>query len=229
MYLIDDSYSITSGKRRLKSAFLKMLDYHKRKKTPHVYVAALKQGGDKLPLTIKPRRRSKVMMKPGNPLFRFRELSSLSPRKVNNALDTLTGKRRYEYLYPGIDEARMMIEAFCRKPANQLPCQRKVIVILSDGDPGLAHEKDFGDPKHKLPYALLDEVKRAGIELHTLCMGKSCDSEIARSSIYFRHYGNWRCGSAYYPKRICTGYCGGDIMRELATYTGGKFYGQYRP
>ena len=161
----------------------------------------------------------------------------LAGTTVTDAIDDLDLTGRTEYLYPGIALAREMIEKECLPPTpSSTPgvgtptptpkpwCSHKVIVVLGDGDPGLS-DNDYHASSPRvhdvLPEKELDKIAGLGIELHTVCIG-NCTWEIIRfsaSRLYnslprIIHRGFWY-----------TGYRGGDVMREIAKYTGGEFHG----
>ena len=269
MFLIDDtSSSVTrprslAHRRQLKSAFLNMLRVHRT--TTDVRVAALRHGAilpanrewfrfiltDQERKDLGGRRGGPYMFSPDpnapgrlltNPVAPFKAPSQLSPTLVAKAIEYLDIRGLAEYLYPGIDLARQMIEEECPPgPGTPTPtppgagtptptakpwCQRKVIVVLGDGDPGLAAADYYGTVARvqgKFPEQLLDRVKAAGIALHTLCAGNACTEKISRSDWWHGHSG--ACSNSRSAAIVCVAYRGGDLMRELAEYTGGEFHG----
>ena len=60
-------------------------------------------------------------------------------------------------------------------------CQRKVIVVLGDGDPGLtpAGADYFAASSEHLPMNLLQSLNDADIEVHALTLGVYADLQIA--------------------------------------------------
>ena len=227
-----------SSKAQLKAAFLKMLDDHQG--TGNVWVAALKHGG-RISGGLTEQKRRTLGVSGGNPyLFgnKFQALNNLPRAMVIKAMDDLASSSYSdELLYPGIDLARWMIERECSPAVGTLTptptpkprCKRKVIVVLGDGAPGIAAEDYFANSHDDLAGELLNRVKDAGIELHSLCIGYLCRSYIIRAGRYRYYAVRYNC-PPYDPNVSghCIGYRGGDVMRELAERSGGKFYGVVR-
>ena len=184
---------------------------------------------------------------PKNPKDPFRAPSQIANATVTDAIDALVFSDTDEYLYPAIDLAWEMIKTECPPPAAGTPtpppatgtptptpkpwCKHKIIVILGRGEPGKAADDYFHKTQQLtdvLPEELLERLKDLNIKLHTLCLGRvTCQHKQ-----YFRPHGHaYGPPNRYYtntatPKHLRdTGYRGGDIMRELATRTGGTFHG----
>ena len=190
----------------------------------------------------------------------FKAPAGISAGDVTNAVKSLYSKSGpypniHPYLYPGIELAREMIETECNlgpAPPMGAPaptststptptltpapwCQRKVIVILHDGNPGSAHESSYRNPVATIhnvdepPSAMMDRVVSAGIELRTLCASPGCNHKIVR---YRRAWGYYNGPSCYSTTDIfCLNLKGEEILEKLAERTrakgiGGKHYGQ---
>ena len=109
-------------------------------------------------------------------------------------------------------------------------------MILGDGDPGLTaadyYGADAGVPG-ELPKQLLDQVKAAGIALHTLCVGGACPLNIVRYSDWLHSFFEVCPVPSWYGigSHRCVAARGGDLMRDLAEYTranGGACHGYYQ-
>ena len=259
VFLIDDSGNVRWGGapariQGLKDGFRKLLAKY-RDPADNVRVAALMHGvtrtydrpiNDQEQRDLGGRRGGPYIFSPDpdgpgpfsiDPAAPFKALDQLTDTMVTDAIDLLVMAGGDALTYAGIDLAREAIISEC--PTNvdltlKPWCHRKVIVVLSGGDPGWGHSKYYAtNPKlpGELPEKLLDDVKDAGIKLDTICLAHyDCDEMfIIRFHIDYVHRG-YRCARGFCPPRegddyTCLGYRGGDVMRELAERTGGTFYG----
>ena len=243
VYLFEDSGRLAPHLSGLETAFKKLLADHKT--TPDLRVLALKHGGNGRPLN---RGLSQdwrdALGNPGlfNPyMLGFKTpvpLGSITDDMVTGALNRFYRPRgsvqHPQFLYPGIDKARKKIEDFCAIAANAPSCRHKVIVVLSNGIPGKA-DCDYFDQGAKrdgvhddLPEPLLDNVRKAGIELHTLCIGAFCQRQVAESpppDIYFYYHARPCTWSRWSPCWRSLGYRGGDLLEQIAQLAGGTFHG----
>ena len=252
VYLFDDTASLYGQTSQLKRSLLRLLATYKT--TPDVRVAALRHGGVSRGVQIyseiynnlggrrggpymfspDPSKRSGNLLK--NPQEPFKAPSQLSRTLIKNAIDDLSLGGDAEFLYPAINLAGRMIKQECPENVNLAVkpwCKRKIIVVLGDGEPGLAsgdYYPDVGKSPGELPEVLLDRINRNDVKLHTLCIGDACLVNIARETDTLRrlHFFPVACP----PTRnsyVCLGFRGGDLMRELAEYTGGKYHGYVPP
>ena len=244
VYLIDDTGSQRHLREELKRIFLKLLADHQA--TADVRVAALVHGDIARPLNSRyttilwDTERFTLGRGSGGPhMFGsgFKDPKDITPTDVINGINGLTLSAAREYLYPGIALAEKMMIKECPKPtptptvtaspiATPTPtptptprpwCQRKVIVILGDGNPGRAHSDYYLYSGSEMPDALMRAVRAADIALHTLCLGTACTNHIHITPGTRAHYDLPTC---------CARYKGADIMKKLAelSYKGGKHY-----
>ena len=228
VYLIDDSSSQGSLRQELERIFLKLLAVHKT--TPDVRVLALKHGGN-IPRTIIPltwQEQDTLGTSGGIAPYlfdrNFKEPKDLPPKAITDAVGGLALNRRNEYLYPAVDKALRDIEGFCSY--GDPWCDRKIVVVLGDGRPGRAHSRYFDPPDgidDEIPEKLLRSVKRAGVELHTICMGPACNHEIIRVDGLRYYYDKPTCPVPP-SKDKCLDLDGSAVMGNLAFYTNGTYY-----
>lgn len=245
VYLIDDTMSQRGSKALLKPAFLKLLSDWKDP-LDHVRVAALRHtnintrldpvhydslGGERYGpymFSPDPHNPGQLLRYPSDP---FKAVATLSDTLVADAIDDLDAVWSNEFLYAGIDLARRAIEKECPKSDHDLLlnkpwCYRKVIVVLGDGDPGTTRYHQYVNLHDKLATDVLNRVNDYDIEVHTLCFGSACDNDISYWNAWNVkwHYFHRLCPTRYPDHHRCI-YRGGDLMRKIAEYTGGKFYG----
>ena len=104
-------------------------------------------------------------------------------------------------------------------------CQDKVIVALSDGDPGITLPDYFHSRNDNLPGKLVDSISNDGIAVNTLCIytyhnifSLSCDDP---------HWLFYVSGNPLTEQRLL-GTKGKDLLEQIASATGGKYYGEVR-
>ena len=228
VYLIDDTGSQRYHREELKRIFWKLLAVHQT--TDNVRVAALAHGDitrtdDELDyLELFPHERDSLGR--GYPeLFTwgFTEPKHITPQHITVGIDSLTLLGRREYLYPGIALAQKMIETECKNPPW---CERKVIVVVGDGNPGQAAPDYFSPRSYALPKRLLDSVAAAEIELHTLCLGAACTNQITVREGSWLHFDRPSCTNPPGLMLACIGHSGDSLMAAIArrSYKGGKYY-----
>ena len=149
--------------------------------SPNVRVAALKHGYG--PPYLPPPAMETLKKN----LFDF-SLPADVPVDTLRAELTFKNATAWEQLYPGIMAAKEMIEVECPKDVDLVAkpwCQRKVIVALGDGDPGMSWTNTdyFPQPDAYLPTNLLSGLKKAEIQVDTLCVREWCKDEMYRCNL----------------------------------------------
>ena len=255
MYIINDTDYIQ--KKNLKPPFLYLLAANKRTPNVRVAALKHGDGlGSHLPrkypsYSLSTPERNDLGGRPGGPYMfspnpkdptdPFKDPSLLADATITAAINPLVFAGADEYLYPAIDLARRMIIAECPRGVDLTAkpwCYHKVIMLLGRGEPGKAADDYFHqgpqlDGVHdELPEALLDQLNHpdVNIKLHALCVANgSCRNKIYRLRDVYPQYAPYRYYTfASIPRlRWDIGYRGADILRELATQTGGVFHGSY--
>ena len=157
-------------------------------------------------------------------LFGFKAPKDVPLAKINE-VDGKGGGR--EQLYPAIEAARRMLQDEC--PAgvdmeSKPQCQRKVIVVIGDGDPGISStDSDYfaapNDYKTKVAEALLTRVEKSDIRVDTICIDKqSCHRGMFVKQV-------WEGTVEFYSASHTTGalYTGDYVLRNIAKDTGGTY------
>ena len=175
VYVIDNSGSLEPHKEALFDAFD---DLTGRASLPNVQLAAVKHGYSQDLRAGLPRRQSK----------RSRTACLLSVRRTIPWPIHYEEKLYFNYgitnsFYSAIMAAWEMIKDEC-PPGVDLDvkpwCERKVIMALGDGDPGVSpmNADDFPQPYADafLPTNLLSGLQKAGIRVDTLCVGRDVAS-----------------------------------------------------
>ena len=224
VYVIDNSPSLGLHRKALFDAFDGLTG---GASSPNVRLAAVKHGYSWWKVF-------HSVEKIKNSLFNFRAPDAIP---VNTLRGELSLSRYYEQLYPGIMAAWKMIEDEC-PPGDDLTakpwCQRKVIVALGDGDPGisLTNTDYFPQPYADafLPTNLLSGLKNAGIRVDTLCVGKRCKLRMRRCEdpkpglTMFAPF----CPSppaGPLGSEIPAGLLGSELMEAISSQTGGVYHG----
>ena len=234
VYVIDNTKTLLGSKKTLFKAFD---DLTGGASLPNVKLAALKHGylwwdGPTAVGTLK------------NNLFRFSPPDDTLANTLRGKLfldSPASNKLRYEQLYPGIMAAKEMIEEECPRDVDLVAnprCQRKVIVALSDGHPGVSPESTdyFPQPYADvlLPTNLLSGLKKAGIQVDTLCIGYLCEYKMGKcGSNPVQGYAAFGPGSLSWctsinlktPDNNKAHLRGREIMEELSSHTGGVYHG----
>ena len=216
VYVIDDSSSLKGSEEALLDAFD---DLTGGVSLPNVQLAALKHGyrwfwG----------RGFHSVEKIKNSLFAFRPPDDTL---VNTLRKKLSFNNGVEQLYPGIMAAKEMIEVECPKDVDldvKPWCQRKVIVALGDGEPGTSpvNADYFPEPYADafLPTNLLSGLKKAGIQVDTLCISRWCKIGVGRSEL---KKGRYWFDSGF--RTSTPNLLGREIMEALSTHTDGEYHG----
>lgn len=132
-----------------------------------------------------------------------------------------------EFLYPGLDQAKDKILGLCPAGSTDAWCQRKVIMVLGDGDPGAAPQRYYkaAYPNDIFPKQLLENITNAGIVVNAGCVGVGCATPVKQCDGFPdpRVYED--------PAFPCTGgqtnvtSRAEDILVGIASLTKGKYYG----
>ena len=215
VYVIDNSGSLEPHKEALFDAFD---DLTGRASLPNVQLAALKHGYSG---TWERDFHSVETLK--NSLFAFRPPDDTL---ANTLRGELSFSHYYEQLYPGIMAAWKMIEVECPKDVDldaKPWCERKVIVALSDGDPGMSwtNADYFPQPDAFLPTNLLSGLQKAGIRVDTLCTGRDCEIRMGRCEWVKKVIIAWFQAGCSSPP---AGLLGREIMAAISDHTGGKHH-----
>ena len=214
VYVIDDTGSIKYHAKALFDAFDRLTG---GVSLSNVRLAAVKHGHSwgSAPL---------AMEKIKDSLFDFRAPDAIP---VNTLRGELSFSRYHEQLYPGIMAAKEMIEVECPKDVDldvKPWCQRKVIVVLGDGEPGTSPESTdyFPQPYADvlLPTNLLSGLKNAGIQVDTLCIGWWCQFRVGRSELKEGRYWFYSGLRTSTPNLL-----GSELMEAISSQTGGVYHG----
>ena len=208
VYTLDDTGSFDQYRAELLSALEKLVANHQS--TPNVRVGVIKHGG---PNQLPPRIEQ---------VHEFVTPGQLSVSKIDKSMKSSGGG---EWLDSSIAKAQEMIDDECPQGLNLATkpwCQSKVIVVLSDGDPGFTYEEYYYSTSDDLPEKLLDSISDDGIVVNTICIytisGHTCDNSMYILFIYSM--------SDVRPRlRTSTSEV---LLREMAEATGGKYYGTVR-
>ena len=157
---------------------------------------------------------------------------------ANTLRRKLTFDANYEHLYPGIMAAWKMIENEC-SPGAKPWCKNKVIVVLGDGHPGVSPmNADYFPPPDAgaiLPTNLLSDLKNAGIQVDTLCVGNGryCLDDMIRcpsqpGTVLIHPWYLSTCSSLDAIPPSTRRLSGREIMKAIATDTGGVYHGVAR-
>ena len=222
VYVIDNSGSLVPHRKALFNAFD---DLPGGASPPNVQLAAVKHGYSQA-AAASPQAIETLK----NSLFAFRPPD-------DTLANTLRGKLYFNYgneqFYSAIMAAWEMIKDEC-PPGVDLDvkpwCERKVIMALGDGDPGVSpmNADDFPQPYADafLPTNLLSGLKNAGIRVDTLCVGERC-------KLRMRRYKDPEPGlTAFGPEypgflgsEIPAGLLGSELMEAISSQTGGVYHG----
>ena len=223
VYVIDNTGSLKDHKKALFDAFDGLTG---GVSPPNVRLAAVKHGhASWFPPAMETLKDS---------LFDFRAPDVIPVNTLRGKFSFYYG---YEQLYPGIMAAWKMIEEEC-PPGDDLTakpwCQRKVIVALGDGDPGMSPSNTdyFPQPYADafLPTNLLSGLKKAGIRVDTLCVGKRCKLRMRRCEDPKPGLTKFAPECPSPPagplgSEIPAGLLGGEIMEALSSQTDGEYHG----
>ena len=219
VYVIDNTGSLVPHRKALFDAFD---DLTGGPSPPNVRLAALKHGYGSNYV------HSAETLK--NNLFAFRPPDDTL---VNTLQGKLSLDNMVELLYPGIMAAWKMIEDECPPGVDLVArpwCERKVIVALGDGDPGMSWTNTdyFPQPDAYLPTNLLSGLKKAEIQVDALCVGRVCEDRII-SCNDVKPGRTWFGSSSDYSMSKCptspADPLGREIMEALSTHTGGVYHG----
>ena len=151
----------------------------------------------------------------------FASPGQVSVREID---DNLSFNYSFEFLDSGIAKALEMINHQCPQNVDLTAnpqCQHKVIVLLSDGAPGVSYIQYYYTADDELPEKLLDDVKNAGIAVNTICLEtdgaappNSCNDY---GYIYVR-------GGKYFDLTTLNKI----RLEKMSTLTGGKYFGVVR-
>ena len=213
VYVLDDTESLSTSKAKLLSTFENLAARHQS--TPNVQVAVIKQGGgySTLPGTVRFKQ-----------IYGFVSPGQLLASKIDSEL-TLSAES--EWLESGVAQAQRMINDECPPGADLTSnpwCRHKVIVVLSDGDPGVVEGKHYHSSHDNLPEKLLNSISNDGIVVNTICIvttlvkGNSCYDKTLVTFIYTD-------GNVTYKTFTMTAK---DRFEKMSTMTGGKYYGVVR-
>ena len=210
VYSIDNTYELRGYAGRLMSSFEALVAKHQS--APDVRVAVIAHGTNSVG---------------DGSIHRIQEFVSpdqLSVSKIRNSLSFSYG---YEWLDSSIAEGQKMINDECPQGVDLTAkpwCQHKVIVVLSDGDPGVTYEEYLGTWDDDLPDKLLDSVSADGIAVNTICVygsnpRDSCDTSM-KIQVVNSSNGHWR----YLTMSRLAKW----RLVEMSKATGGKYYGTVR-
>ena len=216
VYVIDNTGSLGPHRKALFDAFDGLTG---GASSPNVRLAALKHGYG--PNHFPPPAVERLKKN----LFDF-SLPADIPVDTLRAELTFNYNTAYEQLYPGIMVAWEMIKEECPPGVDLVAkpwCQRKVIVALGDGDPGmsLTNTDYFPQPDAYLPTNLLSGLKKAEIQVDTLCAGGDCEDGMYRCNDR-RPDITWFGSECSSPP---AGLRGREIMAALSLQTGGVYHG----
>ena len=216
VYVIDNSGTLGPHRKALFDAFDRLTG---GASSPNVRLAAVKHGHSWW-------KDFHSVEKIKNSLFDFRAPDAI-PVDTLRAELTFYHYTAYEQLYPGIMAAKEMIEVECPKDVDldvKPWCQRKVIVALGDGEPGTSpvNADYFPEPYADafLPTNLLSGLKKAGIQVDTLCISRWCKIGVGRSEL---KKGRYWFDSGF--RTSTPNLLGREIMEALSTHTDGEYHG----
>ena len=226
VYVLDDTGSLRGRKNELFNAFRRISADCAAKSDARI--AAFKHVAPTYCLRINslsPRDARHVTK-----LFELREPKDVQERDVKSHMKF---RGCLEQLFPAIDKAMEEILRLCPEgvDTNRNPwCQRKVIMVLGDGDPGAVPQQYYTQPypNGKLPDKLLKEVKDAGIAVHTYCISQACLYPLRQCGGFpdprFVDLRRGHCVSSGPEIRIAN--FAYEIMEQIAAATGGVYHGR---